>query len=70
MAIRVILFIKDFELGSRLSTACVDSGCEVIFADENSDPASFDPTIKLAIVDMNEEHFLPLDLSLSSKGEE
>tara|TARA_Y100000816_G_C25647029_1_gene344182 strand:+ start:114 stop:482 length:369 start_codon:yes stop_codon:yes gene_type:complete len=62
MAIRVILFIKDFELGSRLSTACVDSGCEVIFADENSDPASFDPTIKLAIVDMNEEIFSSVGL--------
>ncbi len=62
MAIKVILFIKDFELGSRLSTACVDSGCEVIFADENSDPASFGPTIKLAIVDMNEEIFSSVGL--------
>ena len=62
MATKVILFIKDFELGSRLSTACVDSGCKVLFADENSDPTSFDPKIKLAIVDMNEEIFSSVGL--------
>ena len=62
METKVILFIKDFELCSRFSSACVDSGYEVIFADENSDPASFDPGIKLAIVDMNEKIFSSVGL--------
>ena len=37
----VLLFVKDFELGSRLSEACVDGGTEVEFSDERTSPDDF-----------------------------
>ena len=35
--IEVMLFVKDFELGSKLSSACVDLDRQIEFTDENSD---------------------------------
>ena len=39
--IEVMLFVKDFELGSKLSSACVDLDRQIEFTDENSDPDTF-----------------------------
>ena len=58
----IILFIKDFELGARLSSACVDLNHQIKFTDEKSDPLTFSPEIKLAIVDMDEEVFSSVGL--------
>ena len=51
----ILLFVKDFELGSRLSSACVDNGHNVEFSDENTDPDLFPNQVKLVIVDMDVE---------------
>jgi len=66
----VLLFIKDFELGSRLSAACVDKEKNVEFSDENSDSDSFPDSAKLAIVDMDEQVFSSVGLvaALKRKG--
>ena len=53
----VLLFIKDFELGSRVSSACVDLNKNVEFSDEKTDPDSFSKSVRLAIVDMDENVF-------------
>ncbi len=58
----ILLFIKDFELGSRVSSACVDEEKNVEFSDENSNPNSFPKSIRLAIVDMDEEAFSSIGL--------
>jgi hypothetical protein len=58
----VLLFVKDFELGSRLSSACVDKGKNVEFSDENTDPDSFPGPVKLAVVDMDEAVFSSVGL--------
>ena len=58
----VLLFVKDFELGSRLSSVCVDKGKNVEFSDENSDPDSFPEPAKLAVVDMDETVFSSVGL--------
>tara|TARA_B110000438_G_scaffold64139_1_gene64678 strand:- start:6713 stop:7057 length:345 start_codon:yes stop_codon:yes gene_type:complete len=53
----VLLFIKDFELGSRLTSACVDKEKDVEFSDETTDPNLFPESAQLAIVDMDEKVF-------------
>ena len=58
----ILLFIKDFELGSKVSSACVDNGREVEFSDENTDSKNFSPKLKLAFVDMDEKVFLSVGL--------
>lgn len=58
----ILLFIKDFELGSRISSACVDNGKEVEFSDENTDSKNFSTNLKLAFVDMDEKVFLSVGL--------
>ena len=60
--VEVLLFIKDFELGSRVSSACIDLNKNVEFSDENSDPSLFSETVKLAIVDMDEIVFSSVGL--------
>ncbi len=60
--IEVLLFIKDFELGSRISERCIDEQRNVEFSDENSDPEEFPDTIKLAIVDFDENVFSSVGL--------
>ncbi len=58
----ILLFVKDFELGSKLSSACVDMDRQVEFSDENSDPRAFSDEIKVAIVDMDEKVFSSVGL--------
>ena len=58
----VLLFVKEFELGSRISSACVDKEKNVEFSDENTDPDSFPEQAKLAIVDMDEAVFSSVGL--------
>jgi len=59
---KVNLFIKDFELGSKISTACVDAGFIVEFSDENTDPDSFNENVEIAVVDMDENVFASVGL--------
>ena len=58
----VLLFIKDFELGSKVSSACVDLNKNVEFSDERTDPDSFSKSVRLAIVDMDENVFHSIGL--------
>jgi len=60
--IDVLLFVKDFEIGSRISECCVDHDRNVEFSDENSDPANFPKSVKLAIVDFDEKLFSSVGL--------
>jgi hypothetical protein len=60
--IEIILFIKDFELGSRLSAACVDLDRNIQFTDENSDPDLFSKHAKMAIIDLDEKVFSSVGL--------
>jgi hypothetical protein len=66
----ILLFVKDFELGSKLSSSCVDMDKQVEFSDENSNPKSFPETVKLAVVDMDEKVFSSVGLvaELKRKG--
>jgi len=59
---KVNLFIKDFELGSKISTACVDAGFIVEFSDEHTDPDSFNENVEIAVVDMDENVFASVGL--------
>ena len=45
-----MLFVKDFELGSKLSSACVDLDRQIEFNDENSDPDTFSDQAKMVII--------------------
>ena len=58
----ILLFVKDFELGSRLSSVCIDNGKYVEFSDENTDPDSFPEFVKLAVIDMDESVFTSVGL--------
>ena len=58
----ILLFIKDFELGAKISSACVDIGKEVEFSDENTDSKNFSSNLQLAFVDMDEKVFLSVGL--------
>jgi len=60
--IEVILFVKDFELGSKLSAACVDLDRHIQFTDENSDPDLFGEHAKMAIIDLDEKVFSSVGL--------
>ena len=60
--IEILLFIKDFEFGSRVSSRCVEQDRNVEFSDENSKPDSFPKSVKMAIVDMDEEVFASIGL--------
>ena len=60
--VEILLFIKDFEFGSKVSSSCVDQDKNVEFSDENSKPDSFPKSIKMAIVDMDEEVFASIGL--------
>ena len=60
--VEILLFIKDFEFGSKVSSSCVDQEKSVEFSDENSKPDSFPKSVKMAIVDMDEEVFASIGL--------
>ena len=60
--VEILLFIKDFEFGSKVSSGCVDQEKNVEFSDENSKPDSFPKSVKMAIVDMDEEVFASIGL--------
>ena len=68
--IEVMLFVKDFELGSKLSSACVDLDRQIEFTDENSDPDTFSDFAKMVIVDLDEKVFSSVGLvsELKRKG--
>ena len=42
---KILLFVKDFELGSKLSSVCVDIGYTVEFSDENTILKTLNPLI-------------------------
>ena len=46
---KILLFVKDFELGTKISSACVDLGYSVDFSDEETDPDSFKNDILVAL---------------------
>ena len=60
--VEILLFIKDFEFGSKVSSSCVDQEKNVEFSDENSKPDSFPKSVKMAIVDMDEKVFASIGL--------
>ncbi len=60
--VEILLFIKDFEFGSKVSSSCVNQDKNVEFSDENSKPDSFPKSVKMAIVDMDEEVFASIGL--------
>ena len=60
--VEILLFIKDFEFGSKVSSSCVDQEKNVEFSDENSKPDSFPKSVKMAIIDMDEEVFASIGL--------
>jgi hypothetical protein len=68
--IEVILFVKDFELGSKLSSACADLDRQIEFTDENTNPDKFSQHTKMAIVDLDEKVFSSVGLvsELKRKG--
>ena len=53
----ILLFIKDFELGSKISSICVDCQKNVEFCDEESSPDDFIDKSILAIIDFDESVF-------------
>tara|TARA_B100000401_G_C52228588_1_gene449500 strand:+ start:28 stop:372 length:345 start_codon:yes stop_codon:yes gene_type:complete len=60
--IEILLFVKDFELASKISECCVDHNRNIDFSDEHSDPADFPESVKLAIVDFDEQVFSSVGL--------
>ena len=68
--IEVMLFVKDFELCSKLSSACVDLDRQIEFSDEQSDPDNFSEEAKMVIVDLDEKVFSSVGLvsELKRKG--
>ena len=58
----ILLFIKDFELGSKVSSACVDYDMNVEFCDENTSPDDFANKSILAIIDLDEDVFFSVGL--------
>ena len=59
---QILLFVKDFELGTKISSACVDQGYSVDFSDENTDPDSFKNDILAVFVDLDEKVFSSVGL--------
>ncbi|MBI88539.1 MAG: hypothetical protein CMG60_00510 [Candidatus Marinimicrobia bacterium] len=68
--IEVILFVKDFELASKLSAACIDIDRHIEFTDENTDPNDFSKNTKMSIIDLDEKVFASVGLisELRRKG--
>ena len=68
--IEVILFVKDFDLGAMLSSACADLDRQIEFTDENTNPDKFSQHTKMAIVDLDEKVFSSVGLvsELKRKG--
>jgi len=58
----ILLFIKDFELGSKVSRVCVDYGKNVEFCDENTSPDDFVEKSLLAVIDLEESVFYSVGL--------
>ena len=58
----ILLFIKDFELGSKVSSACIDYEMNVEFCDENTSPDDFVNKSILAIIDLDEDVFFSVGL--------
>ena len=58
----ILLFIKDFELGSKVSSACVDDEKNVEFCDENTSPDDFVEKSLLAVIDLDESVFFSVGL--------
>lgn len=58
----ILLFIKDFELGAKVSTVCVDYDCLVKFTDEDTSPDEFSSDVNFAIVDLDESVFSSVGL--------
>ena len=58
----ILLFIKDFELGSKVSSSCVDFGHNVEFCDEKTSPDDFVEKSILAIIDLDESVFFSVGL--------
>ena len=58
----ILFFIKDLELGTKLSSSCVDLGLQVEFSDENTDPDNFGEKVQMAIIDMDEKVFSSVGL--------
>ena len=58
----ILLFVNDFELGSKLSSTCIDQDRQVEFSDENTDPTTFPEDVKMAVVDMDENVFSSVGL--------
>ena len=58
----ILLFIKDFELGSKVSSTIVDYEKNVEFCDENTSPDDFFHTSLLAVIDLDEPVFFSVGL--------
>ena len=58
----ILLFIKDFELSSKISSACVDYEKNVEFCDENTSPDDFVEKSLLAVIDLDESVFFSVGL--------
>ena len=58
----ILLFIKDFELGSKVSSTIVDYEKNVEFCDENTSPDDFVDRSFLAIIDLDESVFYSVGL--------
>ena len=59
---KILLFVKDFELGTKISSVCVDLGYSVDFSDEETDPDSFKNDILAVFVDLDEKVFSSVGL--------
>tara|TARA_A100001011_G_scaffold326299_1_gene349739 strand:+ start:275 stop:631 length:357 start_codon:yes stop_codon:yes gene_type:complete len=59
---KILLFVKDFELGTKISSACIDLGYSVDFSDEETDPDSIKNDILVAVVDLDENVFASVGL--------
>ena len=58
----ILLFIKDFELASKVSSVCIDYEKNVEFCDENTNPDDFVEKSILAFIDLDESLFFSVGL--------
>jgi len=58
----ILLFIKDFELGTKVSSAFVEYKKNVKFCDENTSPDDFVDGSLLAVIDLDEPVFFSVGL--------
>ena len=58
----ILLFVRDFELGTKLSGICTDLEQIVEVVDEKSDPRLFGNNAKMAIVDLDDKVFSSIGL--------